>query len=272
MSGADLDYASPLTTLAFIWRLDRRDGITLGLTSHDRDLMIDGLIYRAAPGMIPSAIEQDDGFEPERVTLSAALRSDLISGDDLASGRWDGARLRLSLVDWHDLDAAPLLLAQGELGLVESGARGFSAVLRGPAAALEAPVTGETSPTCRAQLGDVRCGVAMAARRRIARVTGAVGAQVMLDFAAAEQIYAAGMLRWLDGANAGLDSPVAASSGMSVTLREPPAFAVEAGTRALLIEGCDRRFSTCAERFANAANFRGEPHLPGNDLLLRYGG
>jgi uncharacterized phage protein (TIGR02218 family) len=57
-----------------------------------------------------------------------------------------------------------------------------------------------------------------------------------------------------------------------LTLRESPYFAVQPGTRVALIEGCDRRFSTCVERFTNAANFRGEPHLPGNDLLTRYGG
>ena len=39
-----------------------------------------------------------------------------------------------------------------------------------------------------------------------------------------------------------------------------------------LTEGCDKRFATCRTRFANSANFRGEPHLPGNDLLTRYPG
>ena len=34
--------------------------------------------------------------------------------------------------------------------------------------------------------------------------------------------------------------------------------------------GCDRRFSTCRDRFANAPNFRGFPHIPGNDFILRY--
>jgi AcrR family transcriptional regulator len=38
-----------------------------------------------------------------------------------------------------------------------------------------------------------------------------------------------------------------------------------------LIEGCDRQLATCRDRFANVANFQGEPHLPGNDLLTRYG-
>ena len=263
-------YQTDLTTLVFIWRIDRRDGITLGLTSHDRDLTIDGLIYRAAPGMIPSAIERQDGFDPDSIELSGALTSDAITQDDLAAGRWDGATLRVSAVNWEAPEVDPLFLVRGELGMVETGEGGFSAELRGPAALLEAPVVEETTPECRAALGDRRCGVDMAGRRRFARVAAVSGMAVTVDASATDGVYVAGTLRWLDGANSGIESRVVASIAATLTLREPPYFAVLPGTRVELIEGCDRRFSTCVNRFANAANFRGEPHLPGNDLLTRY--
>lgn len=265
-------YIEPLTTLAFLWRIDRRDGVTLGLTSHDHDLLVDGLIYRAAPGMVPSAIERQDGFDPDSIDLAGALSSDAISEDDLAAGRWDGATLRVSAVNWAAPATDPLFLVRGELGTVATGEGGFSAELRGPAALLEAPVVEETSPACRAVLGDRRCGVNMAARRRYAAVVAVNGMAVTVDIAAPDDSYVAGMVRWLDGANSGMDSRIVASTGAVLTLREPPYFAVTPGTRVELIEGCDRRFATCTTRFANAVNFRGEPHLPGNDLLTRYGG
>jgi hypothetical protein len=53
-----------LTTVALCWRVERRDGVTIGLTAHDRDLAIDGLVYRAAPGMTPSAIVGARGWMP----------------------------------------------------------------------------------------------------------------------------------------------------------------------------------------------------------------
>ena len=37
-----------------------------------------------------------------------------------------------------------------------------------------------------------------------------------------------------------------------------------------LREGCDRRFSTCRDRFRNKDNFRGEPQVPGPDSVIRY--
>ena len=34
--------------------------------------------------------------------------------------------------------------------------------------------------------------------------------------------------------------------------------------------GCDRQFATCRDRFGNAVNFRGFPHMPGEEAVLRY--
>ena len=34
--------------------------------------------------------------------------------------------------------------------------------------------------------------------------------------------------------------------------------------------GCDKRAATCKAKFANFLNFRGAPHMPGNDVLVRH--
>lgn len=259
-----------LTTLAFCWRLDRRDGVTLGFTSHDRDLMLGGLLYRASPGMVPSAIEKSSGFDADSVDLSGLLASDAITKDDLIAGRWDGARLRLSAVDWTDPDTGPVLLVSGSLGSVQVEGEQFQVELRGASAALDAPVVEMTSPDCRAALGDKRCRVDMAGRRWLVVATAASDALISVGQPLVPGHFSYGTLRWFDGANAGLSSMILDNSASSLTLAEAPAFSVQPGDRAEVTEGCDRRFETCVNRFANSLNFRGEPHLPGNDLLTRY--
>jgi uncharacterized phage protein (TIGR02218 family) len=259
-----------LTTLAFLWRLERRDGVALGFTSHDRDVTVDGLTYRAAPGMLPSAIERSDGLDPDNVELTGALTSDAIRDDDLLNGRWDGASLRLSAVNWEAPEVDPVFLIRGELGAVELSGERFTVSLRGPTAVLEGPVGEETTPDCRAQLGDKRCRVDLAGRHVVAQILSQSGSTLTLDQALADSQYAFGRLRWLDGPNSGIDARIMANAGAVLTLDEPPHFAAAPGTRVEIIEGCDKRFETCKTRFANAANFRGEPHVPGNDLLTRY--
>lgn len=262
-----------LVCLAFCWRLDRRDGVSLGLTSHDGDLEVDGLVYRAAPGMLPSAVSVGTGLEADSMDVKGALTADVISAADLDSGRWDGAALRLYLTDWSEPGAMWLELARGELGGIERQGAAFSAELRGPVALLDGPVAPETSPDCRAELGDRDCRLDMGARRRIARVADVEGDVVTVEGGGLEaEAYAFGRLRWLTGGNAGLTQMVVDSDAGSVTLADAPAFPVAAGTLAELVQGCDKRLETCSARFGNAANFRGEPHLPGNDLLTRYPG
>ena len=99
---ADSILAQDLVALAFCWRLERRDGVTIGLTSHDRDLVTGGVVYRAAPGLVPSAISTGIGLDPESMTVKGALTSNTIRETDLATGRWDGATLWLYLTEWTD--------------------------------------------------------------------------------------------------------------------------------------------------------------------------
>ena len=263
---------SAVTCAVLCWRVERRDGVAIGLTTHDRDLTIDGLAYRAAPGMTPSAVHRSAGLEADTMDIGGALSGAAIGEADLIAGRWDGARVRLFAADW-EAGATLAALGEGRIGAVELSEDGFTAELAGASAALARPVVEETSAECRAELGDRRCRVALAGRRRFARVTGVAGRVLTLD--AAEPVAggcAGGLLRWFGGANGGLEQAIAGSAGAMVTLRTVPAFAVVAGALVEMVEGCDKSLATCATRFGNAANFRGEPHLPGVDLLTRYPG
>lgn len=259
-----------LTTLALCWRIERRDGVTIGLTAHDRDILWDGLVHRAAPGMVPSAITRGAGLDPASMDVTGALTSEAISGKDLLAGRWDGARVAIFACDWTD-PASQVALGEETIGAVEMRGGVLTAELRGAMAALERPVVEETSAECRAELGDMRCRVAMAGRRRFAVVTGI--ADNVLTLNGEEPVggaYGHGRVRWITGANSGLEDAILGFDGATVRLRWPPRF--DAPGRVLLIEGCDKTLASCAGRFGNALNFRGEPYLPGIDLLTRYPG
>lgn len=261
-----------VTGLAICWRIERRDGVAIGLTDHDRDLEVDGFTYRAAPGMTPSAIVRGDGLEAATMDAKGALTSAAITERDLIAGRWDGARVGIVAVDWA-AGGAPVPLGAGTIGAVDLDAAGFTAELRGAAAALDRPATEATSPDCRAELGDRRCRVALAGRRRFVRVVASDAEAVTLDRdEPAPDAYGGGLVRWLGGMNCGFESAVTASAGAMMTLRTLPPFAIQPGVLIEVTEGCDKTIATCAGRFGNAINFRGEPYLPGIDLLTRYPG
>lgn len=257
--------------IAWCWRIERRDGVVIGLTTHDRALVRDGLVYRPAPGIRPSAIRQTRGLSGDSMEVEGALSADTLTGADLLAGRWDGAALTLSVVDWQDGAAPPVLIARGALGAVTSDGRGFTAELGSADPRLREPCVPSTSPGCRAALGDHRCGVSLARYRRRARVValGANGVTVADDLMPDAFVF--GQLRWLGGPQRGLRAGIVGQQDRVLTIDTLGEGAV-AGVAVELTEGCDGRPETCAARFANIVNFRGEPHLPGIDLLTRYPG
>lgn len=261
----------PLTSIVFCWKLQRPDGAGLGLTTSDRDFNHEGTTYRAAPGVTPAAINRSLGLEPDAGEIAGALSADALSENDLALGRWTGSGVSLVALDWSDTAAEPVELLGGELGEIAIDGDGFAADLHGAASQLARPVCPRTSPECRATFGDKQCRVDLAGRTVRAKVVSANANILQLD-GAIEPRFLFGRLRYLGGANCGLTSIVLGANGSEISLRDRPGAEVAPGTTVELREGCDKRLETCASRFQNAANFRGEPHLPGTDLLTRYPG
>jgi uncharacterized phage protein (TIGR02218 family) len=99
----------------------------------------------------------------------------------------------------------------------------------------------------------------------------AQGTRLQVDQAVDER-FLFGRLRYMSGANCGATTVILAVEAGAIRVRDFPKAAIAAGSELELREGCDKRLETCVSRFGNAVNFRGEPHLPGNDLLTRYPG
>ena len=262
-------FEQPLETVATFWRILRRDGVTLGFTSHDRDLWFDGVLHRAAPGMVPSAVRRSAGLDPDSVEVAGVLAHDAIAPADLAAGRFDGARARIGLVDWQTLERQTVFVGTIHATAQEDGT--FTAELASRKAELTRPAVVRTSPSCRAAFCGPGCDLDPVRFTHEAQVIGIdrEASRVRLDLADPAGCRG-GMLRWLDGPCAGQRHRLLTlEQGWFVLDGTLPA-SLAAGVRALVREGCDHALGTCADRFGNAANFRGEPFLPGNDLLARY--
>ncbi|MEH6660756.1 MAG: DUF2163 domain-containing protein [Parasphingorhabdus sp.] len=262
-----------VTTSAYLWRLERDDGIAIGFTSYDRDLVIDAFRYRAAPGMVPTSIALSDSLEIDNVEIAGVMTSAAIADKDLVAGRWDGAILYISLIDWEQPDVEPLPLICGEFGEIVKSGDNFTVEMLGATSFLDEPIAPLTSPTCRAEFGDRHCKLSLHCHQREGRIISMEGEELGVDaLAGAAADFMFGSLRFLDGPNCGLRYAIIDGQGNAVRLADLPSRTVALGTRVLLTEGCNKNFATCRDRFANSANFRGEPYLPGNDLLTRYPG
>jgi uncharacterized phage protein (TIGR02218 family) len=262
-------FREELEPTATFWRVLRRDGVTLGFTSHDRDLWFEGVLHRAAPGMLPSAIRRTADLGADSVEVEGALTHDAISSADLAAGLFDGAQVQLGIADWQTGELA--VLYRGEIGAIGEEGAGFSAELLSAKSQLEVDPIPRTSPTCRAPFCGPGCTLSAARFTHDLRTATVDLAANAVSFPAgprAEQ-FRDGSLRWLDGPQAGQANTVLDVEGELLILEQAIDPTLAPGTLARVQEGCDHTIATCASRFANSINFQGEPFLPGNDLLTR---
>ena len=259
-----------LDTVATFWRIYRRDGAALAFTSHDRDLSFGGLRHLAAPGMIPAAIRLTSELSNDSAEVQGALNHDSIREAELAAGLFDEAAIEIGAVDWTSLDHHTLYT--GQIGRIEDDQTQFAAELRSTKSLLEQDLVPRTSPTCRAEFCGRGCGlsaVRFTAVHALAEVD-LEGNRVRIAGVDGEA-HVDGRLRFMAGPQTGVAFGIIDATNDWLVLDRPLVPGTPLGARAELREGCDHTIVTCADRFSNAANFRGEPFLPGNDLLARYG-
>lgn len=265
------------TTLCHCWRLERRDGLVLGFTDHDRSLTVAGLEYEPQSGFSQTEARASLGMAVDAVDVEGALSSDMLAEADIAAGLFDGAVVETLLVDWSD-PAVFVPIRKAAIGRIVRADGRFVAELESMAASLDRPNGRYLRRNCDARLGDGRCG---------ADVSGAEfnGAGEVLAVAAPSTVvvgglsafeagwFAFGEIAFSTGVLAGRAIAVVehARTGEDVLLTLPAAGPSPApGDAFAIVAGCDKRFATCKEKFANSVNFRGFPHLPGNDAAYAY--
>jgi uncharacterized phage protein (TIGR02218 family) len=258
-------------TLCTCWRLERADGLVLGFTDHDEALVLDGVTFAPGLGLDTAATEAVLGLAPGSTAVEGVLASAAVTAEDVALGRWDGAAVERWLVDW----TAPHLrhcAFRGTLGAIEREGAVFRAEVLGPAAALGRPLGRVFQSRCDARLGDGRCGLDLAAAGHVAEAVVAEAAARAVRVEGLDGRSAGwaslGTLTWRDGRLAGLSAVVEAhrveGGAHWLDLARPGA----PGDRLQVTAGCDGALETCRAKFSNLMNFRGFPHIPGEDWAL----
>ena len=266
------------TTLAWCWRIARADGVSFGFTDHDRLLSFGGTGYEPESGLSASEIRSGSDLSVDSQDAEGALTSDRITETDILDGRWDNALVEVWRVNWQ-APGQRVLIRRGAIGELRRGRMSFVAEVRSMAHVLGQTVGRVFQGTCDAALGDGRCRVDLDAstfkgtgtvvdpiRDRVFTASGISGF--------ANGWFAFGVLEWASGGNSGRRDEIVlheiASGLVTITLLEAPVRVITTGDTFTIRAGCDKRPETCTAKFSNIASFRGFPHIPGQDAVMRY--
>jgi uncharacterized phage protein (TIGR02218 family) len=261
--------AAGLTTLCYCWRLTLASGERLGFTDHDVALAFDGTSFEAQAGFSASEIQSALGLAVDNLEAKGALSSAQISEARIAAGEFDDAAIEVWLVNWQD-PSQRLLQRKGNLGEITRGAGAFTAEVRGLAHLMNQQRGRLYHYGCDAVFGDGRCKADTGANTAAANVVSVAGASLMLSGLGqfASGWFTRGQLL-LPGHTLDIKRHITLATAAQIDLWEAPKFAIAPGAAVAVVAGCDKQLSTCQGKFNNAVNFRGFPHMPGNDFVAR---
>lgn len=272
--------------LASCLRVTLTSGAVLGFTSLDEDLEIGGVTYVSAAGADAGDIANASTLEVDNLELHGAMVSPAITEEDLRAGVWDFAKMMLFLVDAEHPTDGVVIQRVGWIGVVTLAAGRFKAEFRGLTQAYKTSIGELTSATCRAKLGDARCKVVLSGSPSGSPSFVAPGNVDSIDsdyvtihdasrneppHPSGTAYYIGGVLTFTSGNNNGLSMEIREATTGVLQLGMPMPYMVQAGDSYVITPGCPKHKQDCIGTFNNIINFRGEPDLGGNDLLVQIG-
>lgn len=258
-----------VTTLATCWKIRRKDGQTFTFTDHDVSLPIDigdgdgAQTYLASASYNRTAIRNNDTLSVDNLDVVGVLSSEEIDQDELHLGLFDGADVRLFVVNYQDLGQGILRMRRGSFGettVTETGY--FRAELRGATQALSRGIGEVHSKYCRADVGDKRCKVPIAPAAAQRETEYGIGDYVVVAAVAEDRIFRCTTA----GATAQTEPTYNATVGATTTDGTAVFTAEEAWTRSITVVDVDtnspRKTFTVSELTPNAGGM-----TPGRDFF-----
>lgn len=272
------------TTWALCWKLELGTDV-LRQTAHDAPITaaldtdeygLNGT-YDSSRAFQASALRSSTDLAVDNMDVDGLLDNAGITEQDIVTGALDDARYTLFLINWRDPANSGIPLKRGVVGNVRAFTQDLlKGELRGLSQFL-AQITMETyGPSCRAELGDARCQVDLAAYTISGEIDSIVVQRRIFtsgDRNAGSPTLAAGwfnggVLTMTNGNNAGFSVEVKVDDGSGeLELFEPMPYDWEVGDSWTMVAGCDKARITCRDKFNNMVNRRAEDYIPGVNRL-----
>lgn len=253
------------------------NGNEVRYTDHDQELVVNrtgnplGIngTYEPVHALTGSALRSSADMSVDNQESDVTLDDFGITASDIRAGLYDDVRVTLFRVNWRTPSDSGFILKHGPLGHKSLSGRGVATVeLRGLTQYLQNTIVQTYSSSCRADLGDAKCGFNLAS----VTITGTVSTvtSARLSFTSADAVsgspggyYTGGLVTFLTGNNATYRREVRSDGGAgAIILFEPLPANIQVGDTFTIYPGCDKSLATCKAKFNNVINFRGEPFIP----------
>lgn len=200
-------------------RIERTDGVILGITELDIDIVIaDSLLgltggtrtYSSVAGFTPSNVQSTSDNAVNNADIEGMLTSVGVARDDIVGGRYDFALLHVFIWDWKN-NLLVKKLASGHWGEATLKDGRYTAEFRSLSQQLQQRIGRTYTPECDEQLGGSRCTIPLGL---FPKEDGIVSANTSKNYLIDNLLYRDDdywngiTLTWTSGANNTVSSPI----------------------------------------------------------------
>lgn len=261
-----------VTTLTACLKITIKDGFVLGFTSLDRELVFESTTYKPDCGLDIGLLKSNVEVESGKASAGLMIDNENIKESDILKGKFDDADMELFLLNYKDLSAGKVSLFNGFISKITLSNGKADVEVKGLLDKLDKQVCQQYSPCCRAKFCDTKCGLNKADFTFVGQVDSIdSNGRIHCDSLSTKEnnYFNYGVLTFTSGVNKDLSIEVKSFYGGDIVPMIKPVYIPSVGDAFTIVTGCDKKFSTCINKFNNAINFRGEPHIPGNDYIMQ---
>jgi len=267
-------------TPAFCLKITGRNGAVVAFTTHDADLVVDGLTYKSKASFTQSALRWSNRVEDQPTMINGLIDVEFLGStiiaEDVRLGVYNNATYMLFMTDYTNT-ANITVLKEGKIAAVTPNGTEYNAELRNMfAPVIKTPLVKAVTIGCRVELGSAPCGITRESD------TGTIDAAASMSELSAsafawsgsgdpeeqlvggEFIFTSGDYTWFRNQVKSYDN----TTKTFIFVRPFPVVD-EPFWNFTVFEGCPKTFEACRDRFGNAINFQGYPHVPVKNKLQK---
>lgn len=267
-------FEADTTNIVKCWKITLKDSSIIGFTTNSEDFNYNNIKYNSFSSGDVGNIESNLDIEEDSFEFSNMISSELIAESDILSGKYDNATIEIFLIDIQNQSNGKVTLLNGVISDIECKGNMFTAKVKGLKDSIDKTIGEVYSPLCRCRFCDTKCGLEETNFTFSATITNVSDAVTFITddatiLSKTTGYFDNGIIEFTSGNNKGQKMEIKqyANGTFILSLNLPNELKV--GDAFNVIAGCDKKFATCCDAFDNAVNFRGEPHLPGIETLLK---
>lgn len=267
-------FENETTNIVKCWKITFKDHTNLAFTTNDENILYENVLYNSLSANDVDNIKSNIDIKEDNFEIVNIISSNLIDKDDILNGKYDSAKVEIFLLDTQNLDKGKVVLLSGKISNIELKDDIFTAKVVGLKDEINKTIGEKYSPLCRCNFCDSRCKLSKNNFTFSGTITNVIDEVLFITdneiiLSKSSGYFDYGIIEFTSGNNIGQKMEVKQyNNGQFILqLNLPKNLAI--GDTFNVVAGCNKEFSTCCNKFNNAINFRGEPHLPGMNILLK---